>query len=246
MRVPHEPSMYPGCLRPWGGERIERGGCPSPLETHSPQRNADLKGGSGDGGRVPRPSATLPHPSLLQHPHHIPPQHLRLHLIAQIRRLDHRNHRRRPVTYPLRARPIGRARSPDAPRSVPVGRRRDSERRAGALGALAACPPQAGVSPAPAVSLPDMAVSGTVPGVSGVRSRNLTSSVGVQRGALPFSASAGMTIPAPPTALIPGPAPRPHPSASDKTTASAAGTRGGRGGRRPSPPQNPTPSPPLS
>jgi len=25
-----------GCLRPWGGESIERGGCPSPLETHSP------------------------------------------------------------------------------------------------------------------------------------------------------------------------------------------------------------------
>ena len=66
---------------------------------------------------------------------------------------------------------------------------------------------------------------------------------GVHRGAAaPLSASAGMVIPAPPTALTPGRAPRQHPPASDKTTAGAAGTRGGCGGRRPSPPQTKPPA----
>ena len=48
-RLPHEPSTYPGSLRPWGGERIVywrsgtsfpepnlSGEGPSPLEAHSP------------------------------------------------------------------------------------------------------------------------------------------------------------------------------------------------------------------
>ncbi len=48
---------------------------------------------------------------------------------------------------------------------------------------------------------------------------------GVHRGAAaPLSASAGRILPAPPTTLISGCAPQPHPPASDKTAASAART----------------------
>jgi len=55
-------------------------------------------------------------------------------------------------------------------------------------------------------------------GVSGARSRNLTPSTGVQRGQRPlFGFRPERAFRSPPTALIPGPAPRQLPSASDKT-----------------------------
>jgi len=60
---------------------------------------------------------------------------------------------------------------------------------------------------------------------------------GARGAVVPCRASAGMTIPAPPTALIPGRAPRLHPPASDKTTpVPPAPVRGVWGdGRTPSP-----------